>query len=180
MNEMTLDEATERVRELVADARGSKWDVGQVLDRIHTIVVERGGAVEGGFKGYCRSVLKMNPTTALELVRVSLWFKREDVVKFGWRKLSLIMQATPADRLPLIKKLMAGASKREIEAGVREVNKRAGVSEARLRKLTYRGETKTVAEWARVMECSRGAIVSRLDRGSTEEEALEAMRRRPG
>jgi hypothetical protein len=46
----------------------------------------------------------------------------------------------------------------------------------RSRKLTYKGETRTVAEWARRSELSEHAIRSRLKRGWSAEEAIETGR----
>lgn len=119
-----LMEATNRVRELVAEMRASKWDIGRALARVHQVVVARGAAVEGGFDRYCRRALGMHATTAAELERVSLWFTRDEVAKHGWKKLALVMQAPMLDRAVILQAVREGASKRDVEARVREANKR--------------------------------------------------------
>lgn len=131
--EKVLDAAVAEVKRLKVQSSESIWSLGQKIKEIHTeklwaLRTEDGG--KGGkkakwksFEAFCLHELGFTPQTAHALSDVSSSYGPDDIKKFGTAKLTLVLQAPPADRPRIQERVEKGATKKEIEKEVRQAKK---------------------------------------------------------
>lgn len=115
----TVETLQAEAQRLATSVDTDRWELGRILYRLS----EKLHQTE--FHEWCARELSFTPRNCRDLIRVSMEFTKEDVRKYCYTKLRLVLQArTPKLKEHAMEMLRQGASRRRIAEEIGQKGKR--------------------------------------------------------